>query len=408
MELPLPIGFAALLLAALVLEPLAARLRLPFATLLVIFGFVASELIVAVGVDTTLRWHHFHGLVLHVLLPVLIFESAINLELGPLRKNLVPILVLAIPGVILATVITAALLYLGIGHPAGFPWLAALVAGVLLSATDPVAVVGLFRRLGVPERLAVLLEGESLFNDATAIVLYAVLVPMAVSGSAASGWAPAGLHFAWVFLGGLAVGVAGGGTARLMLPLCQSVSAKALATLAIVVITYYAAEYWLGVSGVMSVLAAGLMTGDACRRGRDDFVMRFWALNGYVANAIMFLLAGVTITVGMFTERWLAMLIGIGAVLVTRAALTLVILPLVSRPPAAAPLPRGYALVSYWGGLRGAVTLALALALPFELDNWWDIQSIAYGVTLFTLLVQAPTMPWLIRHLRLDRRPPPG
>ena len=171
--------FMAMLLFAVLTAPLAKRLGLPFSALLVLEGFVGSELIVAAGFDLGLRWYHFHDLVFFVLLPALIFESALNINIKLLLKNLIPILILAIPLMLLSAGITALLLYYGIGHPEGFPVIAALLTGALLSATDPVAVLALFKKVNAPERLSVLLDGESLLNDATAIVLFGLFLSFA-------------------------------------------------------------------------------------------------------------------------------------------------------------------------------------------------------------------------------------
>jgi len=156
-----------LLLLAIIVQPLARKIHLPFTAILVITGFIASELLVMTGIDTGIRAENFHDLIFFVFLPVLVFEAAYNINTRLLWQNLLPILFLAIPLMLLSTVITATLVYFGIGHPTGFPWIAALLTGALLSATDPVAVVALLRQMGVSERLAILMEGESLFNDAT-------------------------------------------------------------------------------------------------------------------------------------------------------------------------------------------------------------------------------------------------
>lgn len=124
------------LLMAVLTAPLSKRLGLPFSALLVIEGFLGSELIVALGFDLGLRWYHFHDLVFFILLPVLIFESALNINARLLVKNLIPIVILAIPIMLLSTMITAVLIYYGIGPPLGFPVIAALLTGAILSATD--------------------------------------------------------------------------------------------------------------------------------------------------------------------------------------------------------------------------------------------------------------------------------
>lgn len=144
---------------------------MPFPALLLLPGFAGSELLPALGQDTGLRAEGFHDLIFYVFLPVLLFAAAFSIDARALGRNLLPILVLALPVMLLSTLITAALVHYGIGHPQGFPWIPALLTGVLLSATDPAALTALLRALGVPERLVVLIEGESLFNDVLALSL---------------------------------------------------------------------------------------------------------------------------------------------------------------------------------------------------------------------------------------------
>jgi len=406
MDIPHTLGFVlALLLAAVLVEPLARRLHLPFSAVLVVCGFVGSEAVVAAGLDTGLRWHHFHDLVLFVLLPVIIFQSALTLDARLLRHNLVPVLILAIPVTLVAAAVAAALIYAGIAHPTGFPWMAALLTGVLLAATDPVAVLDLFQRLGVPRRLTVLVEGESLFNDGLAIVAFGLLLEMALSGAAAPPAGPMLGRFALVFVGGAAVGaLVGLATVGLLRWLAGNVR-EGVVSLIGAYLAFWLTQYLLGLSGVMAVLAAGLMIG-GWRRGRragalPGFLEDLWAWASYIANALVFLLVGITITTDMFAERWLAMLIGVAAVLLARAIGVFGGLGVARLLPGTEPVPLGQQAVIFWGGLRGAVTLALALSLPLALDYWWTIQSIAYGVVLFTLFVQAPTMPALLRRVRL-------
>ena len=395
-------AFTGLLLAALLVEPLAKRLRLPFSLALVFVGFIGSELYVALGGDTGLRWYHFTELILHVFLPVLVFESAFHLNARELFKHLIPILYLAVPLLVVATFVTGALIYLGIHHPTGFPWLVALLTGALLSATDPVAVVGLFKELGAPRRLHILLEGESLFNDATAIVLFTLLLTLATMPAEAVSMSGAIAAFVRVFLGGIGAGIVVGAVGIALLRLFTASIACAIITVATAVFSVYVAEHVFHFSGVMAVLASGLMMGESNRRrNKDEFTSTLWEFNAYIANALIFLLVGVTITVQMFTSQWLAMVIGIGAVLATRMLIVYALLTPVQWLPGIAPIPLQHRTVMLWGGLRGAVTLALALSLPLELDAWFTVQSIAYGVVLFTLLLQAPSMEPLLRYLKL-------
>ena len=201
----IPLIFIGMLLLAVIAEPIARLLHIPFGALLVVIGFAGSELLTANGIDTGLRWQQFNFLILHVFVPILVFESAFNMKVRVLLKNLTPVLLLAIPLMIVAASVTAAGVFFGLNHPAGFPWLAALLCGVILSATDPVAVVALFKQLGAPDDLTALLEGESLFNDATALVMFTLLVATVTSGAELRLTAAA-LTFATTFFGGVVAG----------------------------------------------------------------------------------------------------------------------------------------------------------------------------------------------------------
>ena len=394
--------FMAMLLVAMSVEPVARRLHVPFTALLVLVGFAGSELIVAAGGDTGLRWRDFNYLILHVFVPILVFESAFNMQAGVLLRNLPVVLVLAIPAMLLAAGVTGLVVYFGIGYPQAFPLVAALLCGVIVSATDPVAVVALFRELGAPPRLAALLEGESLFNDATAVVLYSLLVAMAVNSEDAAGGGAATVTFLYMFGGGVLAGLAIGSLAALLSRLFSGAVSLASISLITACSAFYLAEHFLRVSGIVAVLCAGLLLGERYRReagaSEQHFSAQLWELGAYIANALLFLLLGVTVTVGMFSSHWLAMLLGIAGATVARAGVIYLLLPPVVRALPVKPLPASYRPVIMWGGLRGAVAAALALSLPTDIESWYTIQSIAYGVVLFTLFVQAPLMPRLVRR----------
>ncbi len=396
------VAFSTLLLVGLLVEPLAKRIYLPFSVLLVIVGFIGSEIIVQLGYDTGLRWHHFTELILHVLLPVLIFESAFNLDASALRKDIAIVLLLAVPLVVVATLITGYLIYIGIGHGTGFPLIMALLTGAILSSTDPVAVIALFKKLGAPKRLLIILEGESLFNDVVSIVLFTILVMLAQASQVTFELSVAMVEFLRVYFGGLLAGTLVGACGYFILQILKTPITWAVVTVIAVIFCLYISEHLWETSGVMAVLISGLILGIARRKSTVvEFSQTFWEFIAYVANVILFLLLGITITLTMFEEQWLAMLIGIGAVLVTRVTLIFGALPLTYWLPGIEPISHRYQTVMVWGALRGAVTVALALSLPLELDGWFTIQSIAYGVVLFTLIVQAPTLSILLRRIKL-------
>lgn len=395
------LSFYAILLAlALALETLVRRVGFPVGALLMLLGFVGSEAWVALGGDTGIHWRWFDDLIFHILLPILIFAGAYSLAPRQLLRNLLPILTLALPVMLLCTAVTAALLYFGIGHASGFPWLAALIAGALLSATDPTAVLDLLRRLGAPPRLQLLLDGEGLFNDANAIVLFTFLVALAAGDWSWERWDESALAMVGVLVGGALVGLAIDALAvRVERALKTPVELGVLTLIA----AYggFALATQFGVSGVVAVLCVGLLFGQSRRREPGDEALSvLWAYKAWLANRLLFLIAGITVQIAMFTDQWLAILIGIGAILLARAAAVLLLLPLAVHLPGTEPLPATWYPLLWWGGTRGAVTLALALSLPVELPYWWTIQSIAYGVVLWTLLVQAASMPLVLRWLR--------
>lgn len=392
------LALMAMLLVALLARPLARLTRLPFTALLVLIGFVGSEVVVRMGGDTGLRAGLFHDLVFYVFLPVLIFESALNIDGRLLLKNLGAVLILAIPILIASTLITAALVYAGIAHPTGFPWIAALLTGALLSATDPVAVVSLARESGAPPRLTTLLEGESLFNDATAIVLFSILLGLALHPSDTASLGDGARQFLIMFGGGAAIGLLVGIATVLFLRMTEEDVIRGLVSIIAVYGAFLVAEKFLHASGVMAALILGLVIGRHVRsQAKATCLGPFWALSAFIANALLFLLMGVTITLAMFEYRWLAMLIGIAGVLVARAVGIFILAPAAGRLTPEAPIDLRSKAVLFWGGQRGAVTLALALSLPTTLDYWWTIQSIAFGVVVFTLFVQAPTIGLLLR-----------
>ncbi len=404
MTINLVLFLLAMLAVALLVEPLAERLRLPFSSLLVIVGFVGSEIVVAVGWDTGLRWHLFHDLIFFLLLPVLIFEASLHIRIRELANNLVPILLLAVPFLLLSTLVCATLVYWAIAHPVGFPWLAALFTGAILSATDPMAVLLLFKKIGAPKRLALLVDGESLFNDATAIVVAMLVITLATSATVEFSYSAAVLDFLKIFIGGALIGIAVGAVSLALMRIVPGGLQRTAVSLIAAYGAYIAGEALLHVSGVLAAMFAGLtiswqLHADSDDKSKPVFVV--WEQFAYLANSLVFLLLGATITYSMFQQRWLAMLIGIGAAMLSRLMSVYLALPVCRLIPGVEPVPAEYAPVMVWGGLRGAVTIALALSIPLQAEWWFTAQSIAYGVVLFSLFIQAPTMPWLMRRLNL-------
>ncbi len=391
-----------MLLLSLMLRPMAERRRLPFAAVLVATGFVGSEILLLFDRDTGVRYQSFHDLIFYVFLPLLIFEAAFKINALVLRRNLFVILMLSIPALLLSMTVTAVLVYYGIAHPDGFPWIAAFLTGAVLAATDASPITSRFPKLGVPHRLRVLMEGEDLFNDATAIVTFGIVLYIAMHPAEDVTFGDATVAFGVVFFGGIFIGLLVGLGFLIVSRLFEDAVQQALVTLISAYISFIVANEVLGVSGVMAVLVTGLIMGRVIHNDfqdeRGSFVDRFWSFNVYVAEAMVFLLMGVTISFAMFQERWLAMLIGIAAILIARAVGVFGTTRLVNLVPWVEPVPADYQRVLFMGSLRGAVVLALGLSLPVELPYWWTIQSIAFGVVVFSLFVQAPLIDPLLRR----------
>jgi CPA1 family monovalent cation:H+ antiporter len=389
-----------LLAAAVVLGALAERVRLPVTAVLTTIGVAASWLGGQFGVASPLRGELFEEVVAFLFLPVLVFEAAYGLSTRAFVRNLAPILVLAIPAVLVATLFVGFALYWVLGVPLS----AALLFGALICATDPVAVVAIFRELGVPSRLLTLVEGESLLNDGAAIVLFSILLAAALGdevSALAGAW-----EFASVFLGGAAIGTAVGLVAALALPWLERLPAAAL-SVAVAYSGFVLADAVLGFSGVMASVAAGLVLSGLAPSRASERVRalwrELWEALGYVANALLFLLIGLAIDPVLFGEHLSATFLAVAVVLVARAAAVVPLVSVLERLTGVPPIGLRNEVVLIWGGLRGGVAGALALALPEELPQRELFIAMTGGVVLATLLLNATTIRPLVRHLRLDQ-----
>ena len=414
---------AALLVLISVVHPAARRLHLPYTVLLAIVGVI-------VGAVSSFLLHTplttlFYNIVatianlpisapifLIVFLPILLFHAALTIDLREIARDIAPILTLAILAVFAAAAAIGFSLSL-----AGMPLTVALLVGTIVATTDPAAVLTIFRELGTPPRLTRLLEGESLLNDAAAIVLFGILIEM-LSGGAHSSLAAGIMHFVEVFLGGLLFGAIGGRLFGAVLPLLGgSRLAEVTLSLALPYIVYVLGEEVFEVSGVVAVVSAGLTAGAVgrvrIRPGNWRYLERVWAQTDFWASSLIFISASTLVPklLGAVELRhlWL-LLIALAAALVSRAAVLFGVLPLLSALRLSQKVSSAYKLAISWGGLRGAVTLALALSVTenARLDSATKdvVAVLATGFVLFSLLVNGLTLRWVIRLLRLDRLSP--
>ena len=413
MEQTLPIadlvgGTVFLLLTAAATRALSKRSGLPFTVMLVVMGIVVAQ-IAAHGpafLHPLTEFEISAEVVLLIFLPTLIFESAFNLDSRQLRQNLLPVLFLAVPGVLLSTAVIGLILWWA--TPFDLP--ASLVLGALLSATDPVAVIALFKQLGAPKRLTVLVEGESLFNDATAIVLTRILLVVVAGGAAGAGGIADGIgEFLWVFIGGLVVGWLAALLIGVLLGWVENDPfIEVPLTIVLAYFSFLVAEEAFHVSGVMAVVAAGVVMGGWGRTkispAVSQYLTELWEYFAFIANALIFLMVGIMIDLGAL---WQALpLFGwvVFAMLLSRLVVIYGLVPLSGKLPNAVPVSLPYRTVMYWGGLRGAIALALVLSLP-ELPYKDTFIALTAGAVLFTLLVQGLTIGPLVHYLKLDRAP---
>jgi CPA1 family monovalent cation:H+ antiporter len=371
-------------------------LRLDITLSCLVAGVIAGMVLPWLGLDTGIRASNIQELVFYVILPVLIFEAAWHVKPTVLKRWLAPILLLSTIGMIISTVVVAGLIYYAIDSPAGFPWVAALLTGAILAATDPIAVVSSLKRLKAPEDLTTLVEGESLFNDASALVLFGAILGFALSSEAQLDQNYLGL-FALTFFGGAGLGIGLGLAAAALVLLLGNSSSSNIILVFTAFASFYIAEHFFHVSGIMSVVAAAIVSRTLLREQEQQFlggVLVTWEWLGAYFNALIFVLMGLVITFDMFTEQWLAIAIAIPASLIGRSLAVFSCGAMTKPLPR--PVPMGWQYILVWGGLRGAIAIVLVLSLPVSLPWWWTVQSMVFGVVLFSLLVQGTTAGGLI------------
>ncbi len=378
-----------LLLVAAVVAMLARRLRIPYSVGLVLAGIGLALLPVLHDVQLTKE------LVFTVLLPPLIFEAAFYLHWNELRKDLLLILVLASLGVMLSAGITT----IGLHFIVHWEWPGALVFGVLIAATDPVSVIAIFKEAGVRGRLRLLVESESLFNDGTAAVAFAITVALAMGQNVTS----LDITKALVMMvgGGILCGASVAGGALLLAGRTEDHLVEITFTTVGAYGSFLLAEHF-HFSGVLATLTAGLMMGNLgplgaiSDKGRSA-VESFWEYAAFVANSLVFLLIGMRETRQNFAAVWWPAMVAIVLVTIGRAAAIYPTCFLFSRSSLRVTARHQHIL--FWGGLRGALALALVLGLPDGLPYREEIIAISFAVVAFSIFVQGLTIGPLLHRL---------
>jgi CPA1 family monovalent cation:H+ antiporter len=381
---------ALLLLISAVVAMLTRRIRLPYSVGLVAAGIVLAFLPYSPSIELTKE------LLFSVLLPPLIFEAAFELNWTKLRAELPVVVALATLGVGLSAGATAA----GMHYLVGWPWLSALVFGTLIAATDPVSVIATFKEAGAHGRLRLLVESESLLNDGTAAVFFAICLELA------AGIAPTPLGTTWRLLftigGSLLCGAAVAGGVLMIGGKANDHLLEITFTTVAAYGSFVLAEHF-HFSGVLATMVSGLVLGNVgswcslTERGREA-VKAFWEYAAFAANSLVFLLIGIRETHENFRSEGSPVLIGIALVTAARAITVYPCCALFSRSALRVTLRHQHVL--FWGGLRGALALALALGLPESFPQRGPIVTVSFAVVAFSVFVQGLTLTPLLRRFQ--------
>jgi CPA1 family monovalent cation:H+ antiporter len=408
----LVIGVLELLLLASLSAVVLRRIRFPYTIGLVVVGVALAIAENKLDFLESMRLIRLTPeVVLYLFIPTLIFPAAVRLDLPLLKQNAYPILLLALPGLIVSTLLVGGV----VGAVTPLPWSTAMLFGALISATDPVAVVALFQELKVPHRLSSLVEGESLFNDAAAVVLFGAI--LSAIGSDAGGpklFAHGAVSFVWVSLGGLGVGAVAAGLYAALVRVAEDDPLIEIALSMVLAYTTFAvAHHYLGVSGILAVAAAGLV-GRRLRRGHFEqttkaqpYLQAYWSYAEFVANSFIFLFLGIGGDTflnhlrGASPTDLRSLACAVVAVVVARVLVVYGFIGLFNACTSGARIDWRYQVIIFWGGgMRGALPLVLVLSLPADFAQRPLVLDMTAGVVLFTLLVAGTTSGRLVRSVR--------
>jgi CPA1 family monovalent cation:H+ antiporter len=383
-----------LLITVLVAAIGARYTRVPYTVGLVVLGLIIGALPGHPSIDLT------PNLVMLVFLPALLFAGAWTYPIDQLRRNWLPIVLLATLGVL----ITIATCWFVLVRFAGMPTQTALLFGAIVSATDPVAVISVFRSLQTDERLSAIVEGESLFNDATSVIAFKVTLLLSIAATHVTAATPV-IDFVKLLVGGAIVGVIFGACALLVLRLTDDYVTEALGTLIVAYGSYFAAER-IGVSGLIAVIVAGMFLSRLGARVSSftqtrTSVNQLWQFIAFVANSLLFLLVGLAINLSELKQSLVPALWGLVAVALGRIVavygLSGVSALLGQRVPAS------WQHVFTLGGLRGALSMALVLSLPLTTARHDELVAMVFSVVLFTVVAQGLAIAPAIARLRVAR-----
>jgi CPA1 family monovalent cation:H+ antiporter len=347
-----------------------------------------------------------YDIVLYLILPILIFDAALNVDSKSLFKNLMPIILLLVLGVLVSAFVAGGLLSVALGVSLG----AMLLFGAIISAIDPVAILALFKEMGAPKRLRTIIEGESMSNDSTVIILYTIIFSLTYQNGFLN-IPEEVLKFFKILLGGTAIGAIVGILGAYICKLDKSGREFQIVLSIIMAYSSFIAADLLGFSGVMGSLAAGIVLSlkaeEVIKRKNREQVETFWSFFAFLANSFIFLLMGITQAHIFVVTREILAVIAVSIVILLFARYLSVMaccLPynfFVKKRKPELVIPHSYSLIFTWGGLRGAFPAALVLTLPLDYPHRDLIVQLTFGYILFSLLVQGTSVKKFMKKLNI-------
>ncbi len=392
------------------LSTITKRLHFPYTVALLIAGFITHYATTYFGLNVSASLSP--KLIFYVLLPLLLFESALKLNWHQFKIQFKTITFMATFGLLVSMFVIG----VGLTYLIGFPFETALLFGALISATDPIAVIALFKQLGAPSRLRLIAEGESMFNDAAAVIMFRIMLSFAVAAHISIDPTPLLTDFSsfvYVFVASLLFGAfLAYITSYFIAKVENDLIVETTLTVALSIGVFVIAEHYLHLSGVIATVAAGLILGNIGKTkfssGVVHFINEFWEYISFIVISLIFFFAAYGINISVLAAKWWMILIVYAVVLVARAISTYLTffitnnVPLLNKEP---NVPLSWQHVINWGGLRGVIPLVLIYELPEGMPYRDEIILFTLGTFLLSLFVNGTTVEWLVKHLGLHLLP---